>query len=126
MEKWENSSGFNPFLIDMVWINSTSWNRIGGYGEKQNEIQNLSKKNDTYGKEFQEIKTGYRKFLCGHGKLDALFHRLHPKDFPQQENGDVVMWDVIAEYIDFDFPVEVDPNIDDDNPFRMAEIRAQQ
>ena len=60
------------------------------------------------------------------GKLDALFHRLHPKDLPQQENGDVVMWDVIAEYVDFDFPVEVDLDIDDDNPFRIAEIRAQQ
>ena len=29
------------------------------------------------------------------GKLDALFHRLHPENLPKQENGDVVMWDVM-------------------------------
>ena len=51
------------------------------------------------------------------GSLEALFKRLHPENLPEQENGDVVMWDVIAEDIDFDFPVEVDPDIDDDNPF---------
>lgn len=53
------------------------------------------------------------------GSLDALFKRLHSEDLPEQENGDVVMWDVIAEDVDvdFDFPLEVDPDSDDDNPF---------